>query len=98
MENLDKDNDKFDLVILIAILVFTIIIFAWEILSPNSESTQKEEILFKAFEFALPIIIGWYLQKIQSRGEVNKSIKKLAVSAYRRIKDVEKLLYDWQIQ
>jgi len=36
------------------------------------------------------IAIGWVLQRIQSRDDFRKSIKQFAISAYRRILDIEK--------
>ena len=48
--------------------------------------------LLKVTQFTSSIALGFYLQRIQSREEFQSSLKKFALSAYRRIIDIEKVI------
>src|SRR5258706_7501383 len=79
-----------DYIVLSLLVLLTVVMFSWELLIPASETTRREEILFTAFELLFSAAIGWSLQKIESRDDARKSVKQFAISAYRRILDIEK--------
>lgn len=54
------------------------------------DATKREESLFRALEFFIALILGWLLQRIASREEFIRSLRDYAISAYRRISDIQK--------
>jgi len=54
------------------------------------DTTKREESLFRALEFFIALILGWLLQKIALKEEFIRSLKDYAISAYRRISDIQK--------
>src|SRR5258706_827441 len=85
-----SESNRNDYIALFLLILLAVGVFVWELLSPPSETTQREEILFKAFELLFSASIGWVLQRIQSRDDFRKNIKQFAISAYRRIIDRER--------
>ena len=53
-------------------------------------TTPREASLFRALEFIAAIVLGWLLQRIAAREEFSKSLREYAISAYRRISDIQK--------
>jgi hypothetical protein len=69
--------------------ISTIVVFYLEITSPNA-ITQRETALFNTLEFILAVAFGWVLQRIDARRQFQENLKGFALSAYRRIIDIEK--------
>lgn len=70
-----------------SIAVFTLEIY---LIADNFQSTQLEKGLFGVLEFGLAVGFGWALQRIDSRKQFQESLKSYALSAHRRIRDIEK--------
>lgn len=66
------------------------LIYLVQLKYPDPQPNPREEILYNAFEAFFSIGIGWVLQRISSRKEFQESLKQFALSAYRRISDIEK--------
>lgn len=63
-------------------------LFVAEVSIPNPSA--REVSLFGALEFIVAIIVGWLVQRIAAREEFSKSLRGYAISAYRRISDIQK--------
>jgi hypothetical protein len=77
---------------LIVLILLSALVFYLELSSTPTSITYREEIFKKIIEFSLSIGIGWFIQKIISEEESQKSLKKFALSAYRRIIDIQSTL------
>jgi len=55
-----------------------------------AQLSQLDDALFGALEFMLSIAGGFFLQRIASREEFQRSLRQYALSAYRRITDIRK--------
>lgn len=73
----------------------TLIVFALELyyVTSNNQPTLIEKGLFGVLEFGLAIGFGWALQRIDSQKRFQESLKSYALSAHRRIRDIEKSIY-----
>ncbi len=67
-----------------------IAVFAAEIVFSNPEPNPRETTLYNALELGLSLGFGWILQRIDARKQFQESLKQFAISAYRRITDIEK--------
>ncbi len=77
----------------IFLFIFSIgimLIYFVQLIYPDPQPNPREEILYNGFEVFFSIGIGWVLQRISSRKEFQDSLKQFALSAYRRISDIEK--------
>ena len=62
------------------------------------DATSREETLFRALEFFIALILGWFLQRIASREEFLRSLRDYAISAYRRISDIQKSVERFRLE
>ncbi|MGG3283599.1 hypothetical protein [Paenibacillus solani] len=69
------------------LLVVTIIL---QIVNTSETSTKLEQTLFSVLQFIFSIIFGWLVTRISTKNEFEQSQKRFALSAYRRIKEIEK--------
>jgi len=83
-----KGNNKLDLILSILLLIATIAIIILQILFSTPESTKIETSLFSVLQFVFSLAFSWVLARISLREEFQESQKKFAISAYRRIIEI----------
>ena len=66
--------------------------FALQAFSTTSETTRAETALFNALQFVLTSGFAWFSTRAVSRGGFERSLKRFAVGAYRRISDIEQIV------
>lgn len=72
--------------------VFSIVTFGLHISWSDKPLTEHETALFSILEFVLTLGFGWFSTRAISRMEFNENLKRFAISAYRRVADVNQLL------
>jgi hypothetical protein len=85
----DKAN-KTDYIFLAIFGVGAIVIFSIELIFTTPMTTPRETALYNALELGLSLGFGWTLQRIDAKKQFHESLKQFALSAYRRINDIEK--------
>ena len=60
-----------------------------EVSMSAGQLSQTESALFGALQFLFSLAFAWYLSKESSQAEFDKRQRKFAVSAFRRIKEIE---------
>lgn len=68
--------------------IILVVVIGLEIYSA-SNATKTETALFGIMQFILSIAIGWFLSQKNSQNEFTDKQRQFAISAYRRIKEVE---------
>jgi len=56
------------------------------------QNTAAETLLFNSLQFILTVGFAWFSTKAVSRIEFEQSLKKFAISAYRRVADIERMV------
>lgn len=88
-----KVNPRLSELIFLAVLIISaVVIFYLQFQIPANETTDRERFLFNGIEFGFSLGIGFYLQKIESRRQYLSELKRFAISAYRRITDIGKIV------
>ena len=78
--------------------VLVIACFAVQALALSEKTTKLETILFNCLQFLLTVGFAWFGTKAASRTEFEASLKRFAISAYRRISDIEEIVQRLQIK
>jgi hypothetical protein len=95
MSNSTKPSKKgpseasLDLIGAIALGLLTVAAFIAQAVASGSDTTPLETGLFNVLQFILTAGFGWFGTRALSRGEFEQSLRRFAVSAYRRISDIE---------
>lgn len=66
--------------------------FVIQVFSLNDKTTNTEVALFNTLQFFLTMAFSWFSTRAISKSEFEKSLKKHAVSAYRRISDIDSMV------
>lgn len=66
--------------------------FLFQALTLKSSTTQQEVVLFNLLQFLLTVGFTWFSTRAISRREFEQSLKRFAISAYRRIADIERMI------
>lgn len=85
----DKLN-AMDFVFLAIFGLGSVVVFGVELIFPAPLPSQRETVLYNVLEFGLSLGLGWVLQRIDAKKQFQESLKKFALSAYRRITDIQK--------
>ena len=80
-----------EIVVAIFMGILAIGTFVIQILTTTEKTTKLENALFNMLQFLLTVGFTWYTTRAISRDEFEKNLKKFAISAYRRIADIEKI-------
>ena len=83
---------SFELIAAIVMGILAIFCFAIQAITLNTGTTHLETVLFNLLQFLLTIGFAWFSGREVSRSEFEKSLKKYAIVAYRRITDIDKML------
>jgi hypothetical protein len=83
-----KDNLAIACAIIFGLLTAITIIF--QIATIDSQTTKTEATLFNILQFVFALAFSWILSRISSKDEFEKSQKKFAISAYRRINEIDR--------
>lgn len=66
--------------------------FIWQGLTVGTHPTATETLLFDSLQFILTAGFAWFSTRAVSRMEFEESLKKFAISAHRRIADIERMI------
>lgn len=83
-----KGINKLDIILSLLLLTATIAIFILQILFSSPTSTKTEASLFSILQFVFSLAFSWVLARISLREKFQESQKKFAISAYRRIIEI----------
>lgn len=88
----DASKNKFDIVIIVILVVLSLGLIWFNYSLPDSYRTTENFFVLQGSQFLASILLGYFLQRIQSREEFQNDLKKYALSAYRRIIDIGKII------
>ena len=76
----------------VALGALAVFVFVLQVNSFGDQTTARETLLFNALEFVLTVGFAWFSTRAVSRSEFEDSIKRFAISACRRIADIERMI------
>jgi len=85
----NKTNNT-DYLILALFGIAGILVYGVQLVFPNPQPNPRETTLYTVLQLIISISFGWILQRIDSRRQYQQSLRQFALSAYRRISDIEK--------
>jgi hypothetical protein len=80
-----------ELIAAICFGVLALSCFIWQGMTVGDHSTATETLLFDLLQFILTSGFAWFSTRTVSRREFEESLKKFAISAYRRVADIERM-------
>jgi hypothetical protein len=83
---------RLELVAAVTLGLLSVGVFIAQPFVASSATTRIETVLFNCLQFLLTIGFTWFSTRAVSRIEFEQSIKRYAISAYRRIADIERLV------
>ena len=86
-----KNQNPIETIAAITLGVLAVICFVSQIFTATDKTTGLESVLFNLLQFVLTVGFTWFTSRAISRSEFERSIKQFAISAYRRISDIEKI-------
>lgn len=87
----EKTVSPIELFVTIILGLLAIGAFIIQIVWTGDKTTSTETSLFNLLQFVITLGFAWFSTRAISKVEFEKSIKKFAISAYRRISDIEKM-------
>jgi hypothetical protein len=81
-----------ELIVAATLGALALLTFALHVRWSSVPLNARETALFSILEFLLTLGFGWFSTRAISRNEFENSLKQFAVSAYRRIADIERML------
>ncbi|MFN8400080.1 MAG: hypothetical protein U0X74_08695 [Anaerolineales bacterium] len=84
----NKKTSISEIVFSLILLIATIATIILQIFFSSPTSTKTETTLFSVLQFIFSLAFSWILARISLRDEFNASQKKFAISAYRRIIEI----------
>lgn len=84
-----QGKDKLAIACAIIFGILTAVTIIIQITTIDNETTKIEITLFNILQFVFAIAFSWILSRISSKDEFEKSQKKFAISAYRRINEID---------
>lgn len=86
----EKKSQTFGIIATAILGSLTLLAFALQVTSLSNATSKLETVLFNILEFVLSLGFGWVLTRMVTQEEFEKSLKRFALSAYRRIVDIER--------
>lgn len=83
---------NFELIAAIVLAIMALGCFTSQMLTINEKTTKLEAALFNILQFLLTVGFTWFSSRAISKGEFEANLKKFAISAYRRISDIEQIV------
>jgi hypothetical protein len=87
-----RQGRNIELVVAITLGALAVACFVGQIRSVGAHTTATEIFLFNSLQFILTAGFAWFSTRAVSRIEFEQSLKKFAISAYRRIADIERMV------
>jgi hypothetical protein len=81
-----------EVIVSVTLAVLAVLCFVIQMRVYSSKTTGLETALFNLLQFLLTIGFSWYGSRAISRTEFEGSLKKFALSAYRRVCDIDRML------
>jgi hypothetical protein len=72
--------------------ILALIFCAWQVKTAGPNTTGTQTFLFNTVQFICTVGFAWFSTKAASRAEFEQSLKRFAISAYRRIDDIERIV------
>jgi uncharacterized membrane protein YciS (DUF1049 family) len=94
MEERKKETQGrvFEIIAAIVLAALAIGCFITQLLTLNAQTSKTETALFNLLEFLLTVGFSWFGSRAVSRSLFEKELKRFAISAYRRISDIHKMI------
>lgn len=83
---------RLEIVVAVTMGVVTIGAFITQVITLNTNTTGVETALYNCLQFILSVGFAWFSTRAISRNEFEESLKRFAISAYRRIDDIERIV------
>lgn len=87
-----KRHSNVEFVIAVTLGLLVLACFITQVRRSGSQVTPTEVFLFNLLQFFLTTGFAWFSTRALSRIEFEQSLKKFAISAYRRIDDIERMV------
>jgi hypothetical protein len=85
-------GSKYELLVAIVLGVLAVGSFGLQALTLTEKTTKQETVLFNTLQFLLTVGFAWFSTRAVTRNEFEASLKRFAISAYRRISDIENMI------
>lgn len=87
-----RPTKNYELIAAITLCLLAVACFILQALSMSPTTSRVETALFSCLQFLLTAGFTWFSTRAVSRHEFEQSMKRYAISAYRRIADIERLV------
>jgi hypothetical protein len=87
-----KSASRIEVVAAVTLGVLAVSCFVAQGLTIGSQTTKLETALFNLLQFVLTMGFSWFSSRAVSRADFEKSLKRFAISAYRRVADIEQMM------
>jgi hypothetical protein len=89
-----RRSHSFELIVAAAFGVLALAVLLWQVLRVSSQphTTETEALLFNILQFVLTVLFSWLSTRALSQLEFEQSLKRFAISAYRRVADIERMV------
>jgi len=87
-----RDSAAVEWVVSVTLGVLALAAFLAQVVATNAHTTGLETALFNCIQFVLTVGFAWFSTRAISQREFERSLKRFAISAYRRISDIDKLV------
>ncbi len=93
-ETISKTDKRLSIELVVAITLgaLALAFFVGQELTIGAHTTATETFLFNCLQFVLTVGFAWFSTRTISRLEFEQSLKKFAISAYRRIADIDRMV------
>lgn len=88
----EKKKWNIELIVAISLGILALACFTGQVLTVGQHTTATETFLFNSLQFILTSGFAWFSTRAASRLEFEQSLKKFAISAYRRAADIERMV------
>ncbi len=87
-----RESRNIEVVVAITLGALALVCFAAQVRTTGTHSTATEVFLFNSLQFILTAGFAWFSTRAVSRIEFERSLKRFAISAYRRVADIERMI------
>jgi hypothetical protein len=91
-KKLGSHSIRIEIITAIVLGVLAIACFILQGINLNASTTKMETALFNVLQFLLTVGFSWFSSRAISRADFESSLKRFAISAYRRVMDIEQII------
>lgn len=90
--DLTRSSHTTEVVTALVMGLMAVATFAYQVSLLDEQTTKREALLFNVLEFVFTVGFAWFSSRAVGRTEFEASLKRFAISAYRRIADIERMV------